>query len=225
MPPIIRRYFGQIRESDQQCRDLLGKIDAESRAYLNSLRKVRKDPTASAEQLAAVREKYNQAIKLSDAKIELASSTYRLIDNAIQKLDADLKKFEAELSAQAGEAGSSASATQIADIISTAGASAGQSNKKRGRNLKTPGTSGSTTLGPQKRMTATMQRRRTSDGADADMPIDPDEPVYCICDRVSFGEMVCCDRSDCATEWFHFECVGLTQAPKGTWICPDCRNR
>jgi hypothetical protein len=31
---------------------------------------------------------------------------------------------------------------------------------------------------------------------DIDMPIDPNEPTYCICNRVSFGEMVGCDNPD-----------------------------
>ncbi len=31
---------------------------------------------------------------------------------------------------------------------------------------------------------------------DADMPIDPNEPTYCICNRVSFGEMIACDSSE-----------------------------
>lgn len=57
-----------------------------------------------------------------------------------------------------------------------------------------------------------------------DMPVHPSEPVYCFCKRVSFGQMVACDNPDCPREWFHFECVGLTQAPKGKWYCPDCAN-
>lgn len=26
-----------------------------------------------------------------------------------------------------------------------------------------------------------------------DMPVDPNEPVYCFCQQVSFGEMIMCD--------------------------------
>lgn len=26
--------------------------------------------------------------------------------------------------------------------------------------------------------------------------IDPDEPRYCLCNRVSFGIMICCENSD-----------------------------
>jgi ankyrin repeat protein len=33
---------------------------------------------------------------------------------------------------------------------------------------------------------------------------------FCICGRGFVGKMIACDRTDCAIEWFHFECVGLT---------------
>ncbi|GFO43959.1 inhibitor of growth protein [Plakobranchus ocellatus] len=51
---------------------------------------------------------------------------------------------------------------------------------------------------------------------------DPNEPRYCLCNQVSYGEMVGCDNNDCPIEWFHYGCVGLTQAPKGKWFCPQC---
>ncbi|KAL2213251.1 hypothetical protein CC79DRAFT_1362067 [Sarocladium strictum] len=58
-------------------------------------------------------------------------------------------------------------------------------------------------------------------------PIDPDEPRYCTCNRVSFGTMIQCDNVDnCKLEWFHLECVGLSSIPARTtkWYCPDCRK-
>uniref|UniRef100_A0A0R3SCP4 Inhibitor of growth protein n=1 Tax=Hymenolepis diminuta TaxID=6216 RepID=A0A0R3SCP4_HYMDI len=55
-----------------------------------------------------------------------------------------------------------------------------------------------------------------------DMPIDPNEPTYCICGDVSYGEMVACDNKNCPIEWFHFGCVGLTSKPKGAWFCSQC---
>lgn len=30
-----------------------------------------------------------------------------------------------------------------------------------------------------------------------DLPIDPNEPTYCFCNRVSFGEMIACDNDHC----------------------------
>jgi hypothetical protein len=50
---------------------------------------------------------------------------------------------------------------------------------------------------------------------DDEMEGDADEPRYCYCNGVSYGEMVACDADDCAKEWFHLDCVGLKVAPKG----------
>lgn len=78
-----------------------------------------------------------------------------------------------------------------------------------------------------------------------DMPVDPNEPTYCLCNQVSYGEMIGCDNPDvssskisrnvliftninstillqCPIEWFHFACVKLTTKPKGKWYCPKC---
>ncbi|KAF6030706.1 ING3 [Bugula neritina] len=55
-----------------------------------------------------------------------------------------------------------------------------------------------------------------------DWAYDPNEPRYCVCNQVSYGEMVGCDNTDCTIEWFHYGCVGLTSAPKGKWYCPSC---
>ncbi|KAK4458117.1 putative undecaprenyl diphosphate synthase-domain-containing protein [Cladorrhinum samala] len=56
---------------------------------------------------------------------------------------------------------------------------------------------------------------------------DGDEPRYCKCNGVSYGEMVACDGEGCAREWFHLECVGLKVAPKGNakWYCDECKER
>lgn len=56
-------------------------------------------------------------------------------------------------------------------------------------------------------------------------PVDPNEPVYCYCKQVSWGEMVACDGPKCQSEWFHLACVGLNAPPEGKWYCNDCRNK
>ncbi|KAE8679295.1 PHD finger protein ING2 [Hibiscus syriacus] len=61
---------------------------------------------------------------------------------------------------------------------------------------------------------------------DVDQPIDPNEPTYCVCHQVSFGDMIACDNEDCqGGEWFHYACVGLTPETrfKGKSYCPTCR--
>jgi hypothetical protein len=49
---------------------------------------------------------------------------------------------------------------------------------------------------------------------DEEAEVDADEPTYCYCNGVSYGEMVGCDADGCEREWFHLECVGLKVAPK-----------
>ncbi len=63
-----------------------------------------------------------------------------------------------------------------------------------------------------------------NDDDDDEVSIDPDEPTYCLCDQISYGEMICCDNDLCPIEWFHFSCVSLSTKPKGKWFCPKCRG-
>lgn len=68
--------------------------------------------------------------------------------------------------------------------------------------------------------------------ADAEADVDPDaeadedEPRYCVCGGVSYGDMIACDNEACPREWFHLQCVGLSKAPasKVKWFCPGCRK-
>ncbi|KAI7827742.1 hypothetical protein BX661DRAFT_143201 [Kickxella alabastrina] len=57
------------------------------------------------------------------------------------------------------------------------------------------------------------------------MPIDPNEPRYCYCRQVSYGEMVACDDDNCEIEWFHLGCVDLKAPPKGQWFCRECSHK
>lgn len=51
-----------------------------------------------------------------------------------------------------------------------------------------------------------------------------DNKLYCFCNGPSHGNMIACDNEDCAREWFHYECVGLEQEPKGRWLCAECEK-
>lgn len=61
-------------------------------------------------------------------------------------------------------------------------------------------------------------------GDDEDDEINPDEPRYCYCNGVSYGEMVGCDSETCTREWFHLECVGLDKAPSSKGKLLLCSN-
>jgi hypothetical protein len=55
-----------------------------------------------------------------------------------------------------------------------------------------------------------------------DMAFNPNELRYCSCNNVAYGEMIACENEDCMREWFHLQCVGLTEIPEGKWLCPYC---
>lgn len=77
---------------------------------------------------------------------------------------------------------------------------------------------------------------------DEEADVDGDEPRYCYCNEISYGEMVGCDADGCEREWFHLACVGLKVAPKSSgksslsffktllttvvkWYCEDCKRK
>ena len=39
-------------------------------------------------------------------------------------------------------------------------------------------------------------------GAEQDWNYDPSEPRYCVCNQVSYGDMVACDNDDVRILWF-----------------------
>ncbi|KAI5135750.1 hypothetical protein NEAUS06_1635 [Nematocida ausubeli] len=58
-------------------------------------------------------------------------------------------------------------------------------------------------------------------------PEDADAPQmngkYCICNGPAYGDMIACDAFHIEIPWFHMECMGLFSAPRGNWLCPNCR--
>jgi hypothetical protein len=68
------------------------------------------------------------------------------------------------------------------------------------------------------------QQQPVNSGESEDMEtdeiqIDPNEPVYCVCRKVSYGNMVACENPDCSIEWFHFSCVNLTSEVRPLSVC------
>ena len=46
--------------------------------------------------------------------------------------------------------------------------------------------------------------------------------MFCFCGQGEYGEMIACDSPTCPVEWFQLDCLGLSCAPEGEWICPLC---
>ncbi|KAM0938978.1 putative chromatin regulator PHD family [Dioscorea sansibarensis] len=149
-------------------------------------------------------EEQKHCIRIADEKVALAVQAYDIVDAHIQQLDQYMRKLEEirkekELAASAG-----------ANVLNTEGTtrSGRISESSRGGRKKTRLAAAAAAVEPI--------------SMDLELPVDPNEPTYCFCNQVSFGEMVACDNPDCKIEWFHFGCVGLKEHPKGKWYCSNC---
>lgn len=99
---------------------------------------------------------------------------------------------------------------------------------------------------------ANRSRQKEAESQVQEEDIDPNEERYCICGDVSYGDMVKCENNQVSVlfrtlsygplsierslliceqceggEWFHFECMGMTEAPgrRVKWWCPTCRKK
>ncbi|XP_070041969.1 PHD finger protein ING1-like isoform X2 [Nicotiana tomentosiformis] len=193
------------RQNEQRCEkeieDMIQRIKAGNVTPDSSLIKFSDDAL----------DEQKHAIRIADEKVALASQAYDLVDAHIQQLDQYLKKFDEELRRERDVAGVTGTpATTVAN------------NGKSGRSGEGKGGRKKTRLATAAAATATAAAAATPSGMDLDLPVDPNEPTYCFCNQVSYGEMVACDNPNCKIEWFHYGCVGLKEQPKGKWFCADC---
>ncbi|XP_055377802.1 inhibitor of growth protein 1 [Condylostylus longicornis] len=127
----------------------------------------------------------------------------------------------------ANESGNNRNSTQSNAISGSNSGNNNNANNSNSGNSKKTGGQGGAGGKKKKRKTRGQNNQNQKDQRDETPPpdpIDPDEPTYCLCDQISFGEMILCDNDLCPIEWFHFSCVSLMSKPKGKWFCPNCRG-
>uniref|UniRef100_A0A2M4AMG7 Inhibitor of growth protein n=2 Tax=Anopheles triannulatus TaxID=58253 RepID=A0A2M4AMG7_9DIPT len=124
--------------------------------------------------------------------------------------------ISSQSSGGAGKKGTGGGASSSREGASGGGGGSGAGGANSGKKKKRKTGSGG-------RGSQTAREAREETPA-AEESVDPDEPTYCLCDQISFGEMILCDNDLCPIEWFHFSCVSLVSKPKGRWYCPNCRG-
>ena len=80
--------------------------------------------------------------------------------------------------------------------------------------------------GPRRAAKLVPARPPTVPEGSSPMPTG-DEPRYCYCNDVSYGDMVACDRTGCPREWFHLSCLNMDKAPSNRtkWFCSaECKD-
>ncbi|XP_023186797.1 inhibitor of growth protein 4 isoform X2 [Xiphophorus maculatus] len=225
LPFELQRNFNLMRDLDQRTEDLKGQIDSLAKEYTSNARTLSSDQKLSL--LRQIQQSYSKCKEFGDDKVQLAMQTYEMVDKHIRRLDTDLARFEADLKEKQIES------TDYDSTSSKGKKDTRQKEKKTAKTrskVKSSDEDGSP-KSAQKKVKLFQQGEFNAPASNfgnvhpsdvLDMPVDPNEPTYCLCHQVSYGEMIGCDNTDCSIEWFHFACVGLTTKPRGKWYCPRC---
>ncbi|XP_039002031.1 PHD finger protein ING1-like isoform X2 [Hibiscus syriacus] len=224
LPNILQKKYALMRDLDKSLQEIVRQNEQRCEQEIeDSKRGVRAGnitPDTSLIRFSdEALDEQKHSIRIADEKVALAIQAYDLVDSYIQQLDQYLKKSGEELRRERENTVANAT-SQIPDGTTKSGRSESGRERKNKTRLATAAASSAAT-----EVAATAANPT---GMELDLPVDPNEPTYCLCNQVSYGEMVACDNPACKIEWFHFGCVGLKEQPKGKWYCPDCaalRNR
>ncbi|CAG9464463.1 unnamed protein product [Pedinophyceae sp. YPF-701] len=168
----------------------------------------------------AVEEIFEQTETTAEERAKEAWAAYDELDAKIKLLDKDIRAMQKKILTQQEALG----IDPVPQTPRTGSTGPRQSARTRGRPPgSTQGAGASALAGSPTGLAAAAI-------LEAQIPVDmpaveavvAEGPPYCLCNRASYGDMVCCDNDDCPIEWYHFGCVGLTEEPQGTWVCPQC---
>ncbi|OQR71175.1 inhibitor of growth protein 4-like [Tropilaelaps mercedesae] len=225
LPEELQKSFYLMRGLDSKVQDLLKEIDKESYNYIDNTANL--TPSKRREATDKIGKMYTRVKELADTKVQLAMTTYETVDKHIRRLDTELVRFENKLKGKLLSKTGKATATGAQGVRekrkrdsrkrTDSGMPGGQPRQRK----KSKNTTTHDLVEPDPMLLPSLQSM-TNGGDVMDMPVDPNEPTYCLCHQVSYGEMIGCDNPECPIEWFHFACVGLNTKPKGRWYCPKC---
>mmetsp|Transcript_1790 Transcript_1790/g.4535 ORF Transcript_1790/g.4535 Transcript_1790/m.4535 type:complete len:247 (-) Transcript_1790:567-1307(-) len=217
VPHFLRRHLALIRDLDEKVVALQQEIEVHSQQR----------PASTSTRSAAgqqgpfdVQSAVTRLLSLADEKVTIAAQVYDFIDKHIQCLDVDLRALGDEIDISKEAQGLNPAETGCGRL----GIDLKRTLQGAGRKQGKGGDGG----GDGKR-----KRAKKQEGGDEENPINlahppsEHEPLYCFCQRPSHGNMVACDNDECVHEWFHYECVGLTEAPSPDqeWYCPECAKQ
>jgi inhibitor of growth protein 4 len=208
--PILS-HLHRLKDLDDDATTLANGVRAAVDARLEDDRSGKRRRAVADAADASVRADAARCARIADEKVALAQRCYDLVDAHITRLDKDLRAFDAALATR--EAAEAAAAGIEAPTPSAPAVGGGGGGGADGGDAEAGAEAGGASVNDAPAV--------YGDGA----PVDPNEPTYCVCKRVSFGEMIACENEDCVIEWFHFACVGLSSdaTHKGKWYCETCK--
>ncbi|XP_067281683.1 inhibitor of growth protein 4 isoform X2 [Pseudorasbora parva] len=213
LPFELQRNFQLMRDLDQRTEDLKGQIDSLAREYTATARTLSSEQKLSL--LRQIQQSYGKCKEFGDDKVQLAMQTYEMVDKHIRRLDTDLARFEADLKEKQIESTDYDSTSSKGNKSDHRGPKKKEVTRTRSK-VKSSDDDCSSKSGQKKvKLAQGLQRRGELEPCDIaefstpavnfgnvhpsdvlDMPVDPNEPTYCLCHQVSYGEMIGCDNTD-----------------------------
>uniref|UniRef100_A0A1J3H526 PHD finger protein ING n=1 Tax=Noccaea caerulescens TaxID=107243 RepID=A0A1J3H526_NOCCA len=211
---VLQKKYALLRDLDKSLQENQRQNEQRCEKEIEDIRRGRAGNVTANTPLTQFSEEaldeQKHSVRIADEKVALAMQGYDLVDMHVQQLDQYMKKSDEEMRKEKEIAAES-------NVESSGEAGKAGEGRRGGRKKTRLATAAASTAAA-----AAATTGMSSSGMDLDLPVDPNEPTYCICNQVSYGEMIACDNNECKIEWFHFGCVGLKEQPKGKWYCPDC---
>eukprot|EP00183_Erythrolobus_madagascarensis_P007171 CAMPEP_0185846996 /NCGR_PEP_ID=MMETSP1354-20130828/2434_1 /TAXON_ID=708628 /ORGANISM="Erythrolobus madagascarensis, Strain CCMP3276" /LENGTH=226 /DNA_ID=CAMNT_0028547231 /DNA_START=52 /DNA_END=729 /DNA_ORIENTATION=+ len=203
LPPDAVRALQSVRELDAQQQ----KLEAEGEALMKSTIARSRGKQNNADAVKRVHADFSALQKrsndLSAKKTAVLERLYDRIDGIVRGLDVRLTEFEEQLRRDGRWRQTSPNLTFVAGASPV---SASPTNAGGVATTPTPMPALSLAQPPQRlpTTTASMMAGARASGQTVvidDMIVDPNEPRYCLCNQVSYGEMVACENDSCPHEW------------------------
>uniref|UniRef100_A0A3P9J9T8 Inhibitor of growth protein n=1 Tax=Oryzias latipes TaxID=8090 RepID=A0A3P9J9T8_ORYLA len=233
LPLDIQRNVSVLREIDSKYQEVLKEVDEVFERYKDEEDAAQRKRLQIQLQRALI-----SSQELGDEKIHVVTQMTELVENRSRQMDSHSLCLQESCDAERlpVERRSSVQESPAPERASNRRPRRQRNSESRDSSL--PSANGSLLDDPlddpplpaqrEKKSKSSKKKKRKAkqerDTSPVDFAIDPNEPTYCLCEQVSYGEMIGCDNEQCPIEWFHFSCVGLSYKPKGKWYCPKCRG-
>ncbi|KAK6487057.1 inhibitor of growth protein 1-like [Huso huso] len=234
LPLDMQRNVSLMRETDAKYQEILKELDENYEKH-----KKETDPVQKKRLLQSIQRALIRSQELGDEKIQIVSQMVEQVENRTRQVDSQVELFETcqEPNESTVTPGKTSQEKSRNETVSTNEKPSNKRSRRQRNNENRENASNNhehgeeiTTGTPKEKKAKTSKKKKRSkakaerEASPADLPIDPNEPTYCLCNQVSYGEMIGCDNDECPIEWFHFSCVALNHKPKGKWYCPKCRG-
>ncbi|PJF19536.1 Inhibitor of growth protein, partial [Paramicrosporidium saccamoebae] len=222
LPHDAQRLLTQLREQEALTQQRHKTLHDAVRTVL-SYRDKKKAPLRT--DLEAVQELLISVIAAADEKVSLAQHLHQTVKHHVKHLEDEICCFEEEvrLARTYGEL------DEEPEPVEEKKRPKRRSREEPPRLAESPADFDKVPAAKRTRPAPVVEGGEAAVGAKSPGPrkeaFSAQEPTYCYCNQVSFGEMIGCDNPDCDIEWFHYSCVGLSAPPPGKWFCPDCTAR